>query len=79
MCFTTLQTKTEIGEIISYDERTKDWQVKYQDDTIVDIDADTLEHSLMDHNNQSMNDNIQKVIGHPIDKNLLSTINKNAY
>jgi hypothetical protein len=62
MCFTTLQTKTEIGEIISYDERTKDWQVKYQDDTIVDIDADTLEHSLLDHNNQSMNDNIQKVM-----------------
>jgi hypothetical protein len=60
--FTTLQTKTEIGEIISYDERTKDWQVKYQDDTIVDIDADTLEYSLLDHNNQSMNDNIQKVM-----------------
>jgi hypothetical protein len=44
MCFTTLQTKTEIGEIISYNAQNKDWQVKYQDDTIVDIDADTLEH-----------------------------------
>ena len=36
--------------------------MKYQDDTIVDIDADTLEHALLDHNNQSMNDNIQKVM-----------------
>jgi len=36
--------------------------VKYQDDTIVDIDADTLEHSQLDHNNQSMNDNIQNVM-----------------
>jgi hypothetical protein len=62
MCFTTLKTKTEIGEIISYNDQTKDWQLKYQDDTIVDIDADTLEHSLLDHNNQSMNDNIQKVM-----------------
>ena len=40
---------TEIGEIISYNDQNKDWQVKYQDDNIVDIDADTLEHSLLDH------------------------------
>ena len=60
MCFTTLQNKTEIGEIISYNAQNKDWQVKYQDDTIVDIDADTLEHSLLDHKNESMNDEIQK-------------------
>jgi hypothetical protein len=31
MCFTTLETKTEIGEIISYNDQKKDWQVKYQD------------------------------------------------
>ena len=64
MCLTTLKTKTEIGEIISYNDQNKDWQVEYQDDTIVDIDADTLEHSLLDHNNESMprNDNIQKVM-----------------
>ena len=30
------------------------------DDTVTDIDADTLEHSLLDHNNESTNDNIQK-------------------
>jgi hypothetical protein len=30
------------------------------------IDADTLEHSLLDHNNQSMNDNIQKVMSKSI-------------
>ena len=30
------------------------------DDTVTDIDADTLEHSLLDHNNESMKDNIQK-------------------
>ena len=62
MCFTTLETKTEIGEIISYNDQNKDWQVKYQDETVVDIDADTLEHSLLDHNNESMNDNIQKTM-----------------
>ena len=66
MYFTTLKTKTEIGEIISYNDQNKDWQVKYQDDTIVDIDADTLEHSLLDHNNESMNDNIQKVMNKAI-------------
>jgi hypothetical protein len=66
MCFTTLKTKTEIGEIVSYNEQNKDWQVKYQDDTIIDIDADTLEHSLLDHNNESMNDNIQKVMSKAI-------------
>jgi len=66
MCFTTLKTKTEIGEIVSYNEQNKDWQVKYQDDTIIDIDADTLEHSLLDHNNESMNDNIQKVMNKAI-------------
>jgi hypothetical protein len=33
MCFTTLETKTEIGEIISYNDQNKDWQVKYQDET----------------------------------------------
>jgi hypothetical protein len=43
MCFTTLQSKTESGEIISYNDKNKDWQVKYQDDTVIDIDADTLE------------------------------------
>ena len=63
MCFTTLETKTEIGEIISYNDQNKDWQVKYQDETVIDIDADTLEHSLLDHNNESMNDNIQKIMG----------------
>jgi hypothetical protein len=36
--------------------------VKYQDDTVMDIDADTLEHSLLDHKNESMNDNIQKIM-----------------
>ena len=66
MCFTTLKTKTEIGEIISYNDQTKDCRVKYQDDTIIDIDADTLEHSLLDHNNESMNDNIQKVMSKAI-------------
>ena len=60
MCFTTLETKTEIGEIISYNDQNKDWQVKYQDETVIDIDVDMLEHSLLDHNNESMNDNIQK-------------------
>jgi hypothetical protein len=59
---TTLKTKIEIGEIISNNDQPKDWQVKYQDDTIIDIDADTLEHSLLDHNNASMNENIQKVM-----------------
>ena len=28
--------------------------MKYQDDTIVDIDTDTLEHSLLDHNNENI-------------------------
>jgi hypothetical protein len=36
--------------------------VKYQDDTIAEIDDDTLEHSLLDHKNESINDNIQKVM-----------------
>ena len=62
----TLSMVTEIGEIISYNDQNKDWQVKYQDDTIVDIDVDTLEHSLLDHNNESMNDNIQKVMSKTI-------------
>ena len=66
MCFTILKTKTEIGEIISYNDQNKDWQVKYQDDTIVDIDDDTLEHSLLDHNYESVNDNIQKVMSNTI-------------
>jgi hypothetical protein len=48
--------------IISNNDQPKDWQVKYQDDTIIDIDADTLEHSPLDHNNASMNENIQKVM-----------------
>ena len=43
MCFTKLQTKTEIGEIISLNDQTKEWQVKYQDDTIAEIDDDTLD------------------------------------
>ena len=62
MCFTTLETKTDIGEIISYNDQNKDWQVKYQDETVIDINADTLEHSVLDHNNESMNDNIQKIM-----------------
>ncbi len=40
--------------------------MKHQDDTIIDIDSDTLEHSLLDHNNESMNDNIQKVMNKDI-------------
>jgi hypothetical protein len=40
--------------------------VIYQDDTVIDIDADTLEHLLLDHNNESMNDNIQKKISKAI-------------
>jgi hypothetical protein len=59
-------TKTEIGEIIAYNDQNKDWQVIYQDDTVIDIDADTLEHLLLDHNNESMNDNIQKKISKAI-------------
>jgi hypothetical protein len=59
-------TKTEIGEIIAYNDQNKDWQVIYQDDTVIDIDADTLEHSLLDHNNESINDNIQKIISNAI-------------
>ena len=66
MCFTTLKTKTEIVEIISCNDQNQDWQVKYQDDTIVDIDADPLEHSLLDHNNGSMNDSIQQVMNKAI-------------
>jgi hypothetical protein len=53
MCFTTLKTKTEIGEKISYNDQNKDWEVKYQDGNIIDIDAHTLEYSLLDHNNES--------------------------
>jgi hypothetical protein len=34
--------------------------VKYQIIPFTDINADTLEHSLLDHNNESMNDNIQE-------------------
>jgi hypothetical protein len=33
MCCTTLKTKAEIGEIISYNDQNKDWQVKYQSST----------------------------------------------
>ena len=40
------KTKTETGEIISYNHQNKDWQVKCQDDTVVDIDADTLEYTV---------------------------------
>ncbi len=40
----------------------KDYHVKYQDDNIIDIDPDTLEHSMPDHKNESMNDNVQKVM-----------------
>ena len=40
----------------------------------MDIDDDTLEHSLLDHNNESMNDNIQKVMNNDIhDTAYLST------
>ena len=37
MCFATLETKIEIGETISYNDQNKDWQVKHQDQTIIDI------------------------------------------
>ena len=36
--------------------------MKYQDDTIIDFDANTLDRSLLDHNNESIYDNIQKVM-----------------
>ncbi len=37
--------------------------MKYQDDTVIDIDTDTVKHSLLvDHNNESMNDNILKIM-----------------
>lgn len=52
---------TEIGEIISHNPQNKDWQVKYRDDTIVDIDADTLEHTSPDHENKNMDDGIREI------------------
>ncbi len=40
--------------------------MKNQVDTIIDIDVDTSKHSLLDHNNESMNDNTQKVMNKDI-------------
>ncbi len=67
MCSTTLETETVIGEIISCNDQDKDRQMNYQDETVIDIDADTLEHSLLESmndniHNESMNGNIQKIM-----------------
>jgi len=46
-------------------------EITLETETVIDIDADTLEHSLLESmndniHNESMNDNIQKIMRKPV-------------